>query len=73
MRRVAQGGLFLLSPLLTAKQVATLLGVSEKSVYRWSELGALPSVRLGRAVRFDPAEVQAFIDAGRRGGGEAQR
>lgn len=48
-------------PLLTAEEVATLLSVSRKSVYKWTEVGLLPCIRLGRAVRFDQADVEAFL------------
>ena len=57
--------------LLTVEQVAGLLGVSTAWVYQHS-CGArrpmLPSVKLGRAVRFRPESVQEFVDALERGG-----
>jgi len=50
--------------LLTVTDVAVLLGVSEAWVYQHS-CGArrpyLPSVKLGRAVRFRPESVQEFV------------
>jgi excisionase family DNA binding protein len=54
--------------LLTADQVAEMLSVSRKSIYKWAESGAIPSVKLpgGRAVRFDPQDVERIIEAGRR-------
>lgn len=47
--------------LLTAEELAALLNVSEKTVYRWSKLGSLPSVRLGTAVRFEPSVVSIWL------------
>lgn len=47
--------------LLTAEELAALLNVSEKTVYRWSKLGSLPSVRLGTVVRFEPAVVSMWL------------
>lgn len=47
--------------LLTAEELAALLNVSEKTVYRWSKLGSLPSVRLGTTVRFEPAVVSMWL------------
>ena len=46
--------------LLTASEVAELLGLSARHVYaNATELGV---VRFGRAVRFDPAAVERYID-----------
>jgi excisionase family DNA binding protein len=47
--------------LLTAEELAALLNVSEKTVYRWSKSGSLPSVRLGTLVRFEPAAVSVWL------------
>ena len=52
-----------LEPLLTAREVARILGVREKRVY---ELG-IPAVRLSeRSLRWKPTDVQAWIEQ-RRG------
>jgi excisionase family DNA binding protein len=56
--------------LLTAEELAALLNVSEKTVYRWGKSGSLPSVRLGAAVRFEPAVVSVWL---RERGAAAQR
>jgi excisionase family DNA binding protein len=58
-------------PLLRPEAVAQLLACSPKTVYAWAASGLLPSVRLGRLVRFRPAEVDRFIEAhaGSREGG----
>lgn len=47
--------------LLTAEELAALLNVSEKTIYRWSKSGSLPSVRLGALVRFEPATVSLWL------------
>ena len=49
--------------LLPPEAVARLLACSPKSVYAWAARGLLPSVRLGRLVRFRPADVRRFIEA----------
>jgi excisionase family DNA binding protein len=58
------------SRLLTVEDVAAQLGVSEAWVYQHS-CGArrptLPSVKLGRAVRFRPESVDEFIHQMERG------
>jgi excisionase family DNA binding protein len=55
--------LYVAESLLTPEAVARLLACSPKSVYAWAARGALPSVRLGRLVRFRPSEVRRFIEA----------
>ena len=50
-------------PLLRPEAVAALLACSPKTVYAWAAGGQLPSVRLGRLVRFKPADVRRFIEA----------
>jgi excisionase family DNA binding protein len=50
-------------PLLRPEAVAEILACSPKTVYAWAASGLLPSVRLGRLVRFRPADVCGFIEA----------
>jgi excisionase family DNA binding protein len=47
--------------LLRAGDVARLLSVSRAEAYRLLQSGAIPTVRLGRLVRVDPADLQQFI------------
>jgi excisionase family DNA binding protein len=49
------------SPLVTAEEVATLLKVSPKSIYRWAKDGILPAFREGRLVRFLESDVETFV------------
>jgi excisionase family DNA binding protein len=49
------------SRLLLASEVAELLRCSKQAVYWWAETGLLPCVRIGRAVRFRPEDVQAIL------------
>ena len=49
--------------LLTTAQVAELLAVSERTVKRLVGRGGLRCVRLGRSLRFDPADVSRFVAA----------
>ncbi len=48
--------------LLTKKDVMRIFGVTERTVNRLMETGKLPYIKLGRAVRFDPKDVQALIE-----------
>ena len=50
--------------LLRATEVAEATGESVQRVYALARSGALPCVRLGRAVRFSPPQVLEFIERG---------
>lgn len=54
-------------PLLTPAQVAGRLNVPLSWVYRAAREKTLPSVKVGRWVRFRPVDIDDFI---RSGGGE---
>jgi len=50
---------------LSAEEVAGVLGISRAHVFRLSSSGRLPrSFRLGRAVRWDRATLEAWLAAG---------
>lgn len=54
-------------PLLTAKNVADILGVSIRSLYRRQhDRDFPPPVRVGRCVRFRSEDVEAYIQKHRR-------
>src|SRR5574343_2101752 len=46
--------------MLTAAAVARQLGISARTVYALAESGTLACYRFGSAVRFDPADVEAY-------------
>lgn len=46
---------------LNVHQVAELLGVSEKKVYRLAAAGVLPTFRVGKAIRFDGQDVADWL------------
>lgn len=46
--------------MITVKEAAQRLGLSDKTVYGMIEAGALPGYRFGRAVRVDEDELQAW-------------
>jgi excisionase family DNA binding protein len=54
--------------LLTAVEVAELFQVSVSWVRREARAGRLPSIRLGRSVRFRQATVVAWIESRERSG-----
>lgn len=51
---------------LTAPQLAEFLGVRPITVYRQAARGAIPSFRIGYAVRFDGREIARWLDAGQK-------
>lgn len=55
--------------LLRPRDVARRLGLSVPHIYTLAGAGTLPSVKLGRAVRFRPADVDRFIRDHRRKAG----
>jgi excisionase family DNA binding protein len=49
-------------PLLTARQVAELLGVSAETVLRWTRRGQLPAFRLpGGALRYRAEALEQWL------------
>jgi excisionase family DNA binding protein len=54
--------------LLTYRQAAKVLGVTERTVWSLVNAGTLPAVRFGRCVRIDPADLRAFIERAKRRG-----
>lgn len=47
--------------LLTPKEVAERLAVSETTVHRLVARGELPAIRVGRQWRFAPADVESYL------------
>ena len=56
-----------LQPLLKARAVQALLGVSPRTLWSMTASGELPSVRLRRAVRYRIEDVQELIHQNFRG------
>jgi excisionase family DNA binding protein len=54
--------------LLTAAEVADLLAVPTRWIREHTRGGLIPHVKLGRYVRYDRADVLAWIDAQKVGG-----
>ena len=56
-----------MTPLLSLKEAARLLGVSFWTVRRLITLGKLPSISVGRRVLLEQSTIENFIAANRRG------
>jgi excisionase family DNA binding protein len=52
--------------LLTSQQAASILGITERTLRKYAKRGAIPVVRFGTTVRFDPRDLQEFIDGCKR-------
>jgi excisionase family DNA binding protein len=52
-----------MSELLTRKDVARTLKVSDSTVRRLIQDGRLPAVRIGKSVRVRPSALSAFVEA----------
>jgi excisionase family DNA binding protein len=57
-----------LPTLVTAKQLAVATQIAESTIYQWVHLGYIPHIRLGRCVRFNLVEVQAWLQQHTRTG-----
>jgi excisionase family DNA binding protein len=55
----------MVEPMMTARQVAEVLGVHENWVYDQAVGGDLPSYKIGGTRRFDAEELRAWIAAHR--------
>jgi excisionase family DNA binding protein len=52
--------------LLTVDDLADLLGVSKKTIFSWRARSLGPrGIRVGRHLRFDPKDVETFLQANR--------
>ena len=57
-------------PLVTASEVAGWLSVDRLRVYELARTQQIPSLKIGRSVRFDPAKVREWIENGGTAEGE---
>ena len=53
-------------PLMHLPDVAARLGVNPRYVRRLVAERRIPFIKLGHLLRFDPAEVEAWLDGARR-------
>jgi excisionase family DNA binding protein len=49
--------------LLTAREAARSLAISERKLWELTKRKLIPCVRIGRAVRYSPLDLQAWIEA----------
>ena len=53
--------------LLTAREAAKALAISERTLWTLTNHGDVPVVRLGRSVRYDPDDLRAFVKRSKSG------
>ena len=56
--------------LLSVAETSKALRLSPRKIWSLTASGELPSIRIGRSVRYDIADLRAFIDAQKKGGGD---
>jgi hypothetical protein len=54
-----------LALLVSAKEAARILAISTRKLWTETNCGAIPSIRIGRAVRYAIVDLHAYIDASR--------
>lgn len=54
---------------LTVQALADQLAIAPLTVYRLVKYGKIPAIRIGRSIRFRPAEIDAFLNTVRVGPG----
>ena len=52
--------------LLRPEDVARIMSISLRAVYRLAEARKIPCIKWDRSVRFDPVDVAKFIEENRR-------
>lgn len=48
--------------LMTAAEAAQSLAISQRKLWAMTNCGDIPCVRIGRSVRYDPADLQFWIE-----------
>jgi excisionase family DNA binding protein len=52
--------------LLTVRALSEWLQVKPSTIYLWAEQGGIPHLKLGRLLRFDSEEIDAWLHAHQR-------
>jgi len=59
--------------LLTAKELAVELGVKLSTVYYWTHIGYVPTVKMGRFIRFRRSSIYKWLERKESKGRISQR
>ena len=52
--------------LVTPREAAQALSICERTLYALTQRGQLPTVRIGRAVRYDVRDLRAWIERAKK-------
>jgi len=53
--------------LLSLKDAARALAVSDRSLWEWTKAGKVPHIRLGRRVLYSPDDLRRWVEGQRQG------
>ena len=56
-----------IEPAMTVRDIATVLNVDEKTIYRMAQKGDLPGFKVSGSWRFQRPDLLAWIDAQKQG------
>lgn len=51
-----------LEPLLDAEQLAKILGLKRSFIYSGASAGKIPSVKIGKYLRFSPVQIKKWLE-----------
>jgi excisionase family DNA binding protein len=54
--------------LVNARQAARTLAISERKLWQLTANGEIPHVPIGRAIRYDPRDLRAWVEAQKKSG-----
>jgi len=52
---------------LSVEEIAVHLGIKQDTVYKWVAKKQMPAHRVGRLLKFDKAEIDAWVKSGEAG------
>lgn len=55
-----------LDALLTARQTAKVLCISARKLWELTNRREIPHLRIGRALRYDPRDLDTWLERGKR-------
>ena len=53
--------------LMSLQEVASYLGMAERTIYMWAQNGKVPAFKLGAAWRFRKSDIDAWLETQRTG------
>ncbi len=53
--------------LVTPREAAKVLSISERSLHAWTKAGLIPRVRIGKSVRYSLQTLRDFIEESEKG------